>query len=216
MEALMFEAIIAKVAASVVGSYAKKGVGFLAMIPKPVWEAAAVLGYVLAFVGLHQHYANAQLKAADRAGYQRAKDEDAKAVIEMKKRAAAVEADFARISHEERTRNDQANARIAASADALLVRGPGASSCRPIGHSSAAAAASGPQPAGGAPMDARSAPLSPADGQADLTAVPWSWLVGRGKSCDLDHAEVIAWRSWWPRYVEAYNKLRQPLAQPVK
>jgi hypothetical protein len=65
MEKLMFEGLIAKVAASVVGSYLKKGVGFLTMIPKPVWEAAAVLGYALALFALHQHAAHAALKKAD-------------------------------------------------------------------------------------------------------------------------------------------------------
>src|SRR4051812_20894130 len=69
-----------------VKSAATKGVGLLATVPKPVWEAIAVVGYVVALIALHQHYANAALKAADKAGYERRASEDAAALIELVKK----------------------------------------------------------------------------------------------------------------------------------
>lgn len=51
----------AKVAAN---ALVTKATGLLSAIPKPVWEALAVIGYMLALIALHQHYARAAIAAA--------------------------------------------------------------------------------------------------------------------------------------------------------
>jgi hypothetical protein len=124
-----------KIAASLIFGRAKavagKGVGILSSIPKPVWEAIAVVGYVVALFALHQHYANAAIKAADAAGYERRASEDAAALIELRNRAATAEATGKAISQESRSRNDAQNADIHGTAGAIRMRGPGsAADCR--------------------------------------------------------------------------------------
>lgn len=57
-----------------------------------------------------------------------------------------------------------------------------------------------PDPAG--PAGGRDAPAAERDDggyrlpSPDRAAVPWGWLVSRAQQCDLDRAEVIAWRTW--------------------
>lgn len=210
----MFEGIIARIAASVVGGYVKKGVGLLAGIPRPVWEAAAVIGYVLAFIALHQSYAHAQLRAADKAGYERRSAEDAKALALLRSRAALAEAAAASYANQLRERHEQETHANAAAAAALLVRGPGAAGCRPVSHPALPAASSGRVEAGGK-ADAAVARL-PDDQGPELLGMPFDAAVAFAREHDDYRSEVKAWHEWYPHMVEWAERLRQPLASGPK
>jgi hypothetical protein len=207
----VFEALLAKLALGAVFGKAKnlagKGVAALNRVPTPVWEAVTVVAYLAAFVGLHQHYANAALKAADTAGYQRRANEDAKALIELRQRAATAEATGKAIAQDTRSTNDATNRSIASDTSALLVRGPGASRSRCVGNPTVPAASGEPvTPAH--PADDAGNLLPGGDGTAERADVPWRWLVGRAGQCDLDRAENVAWRDWYARQSAAWLTLK--------
>lgn len=208
MFAGLFASIGAKLAASFLGQKVKQGAGLLSEIPQPVWEALTVVGYVLAFVALHWHYEKAALKAADERGYERRASEDADALVELQKRARGAEALATQISQATRTKNDADNASIHAAAGSLLAHGPGAARCGLVGHSVVPAASGEPRAVDHQPTDATGALLPGDDGQANLAAVPWNWLVGRSEQCDLDRAEALAWRDWYMRQAAAWERLK--------
>jgi hypothetical protein len=186
---------------------AGKGVGILTRIPKPVWEAVAVIGYLVALIALHQHYANAALKAADQAGYERRASEDAAALIELRNRAHTAETNGKAISQDERSKNDAQVADIHRTADAIRLRGPGAASSGRVDHPALPAASGEPQPAPGA-SGAAADPVPAADGPDPLAVVSWRWLVGTGEQCDIERAENVSWRGWYVRQSAEWAKLK--------
>jgi hypothetical protein len=191
---------------SLVGFFAKSALmrspigAVLKRIPKQVWIAVAIaLALAAAFVW-HQHKAHSALKSADAAGYARAmKDVEARAL----KLKAKVDKLTAKISAEERTKNDVENRRIASAADALRLRGPGKALCTvPAG---APGASSGHFDASG-PGDASvSGVLDPQ--RVALVGLPVSSAVGFAEQHDVLRAEVISWREWYRRLQEAWPKL---------
>lgn len=204
----MFTGLIAKFGLGLVWGKVKTNAvhDWQAIPPKArLWLMIVIAAIALFFV--HQWYAGRQLKAADHAGYQRAKDEDAKAAAAAKARAVTVTINGARIAQETRTTNDKENLSIHAAAGSLSVRGPGASRCRPVGDPALPAARGGN---GTAPSlaDASASAMPVPDGESDLSAVPWTWLVARAEESDLDRAEVIAWRDWYKRESAEWDKLR--------
>jgi hypothetical protein len=104
-----------------------------------------------------------------------------------------------RISKQLKDKNNEDNRRIAGDANSLRVSGPGAAICRP-----APAAPSG-HIAVTAKPDAAGPTLPPADG-ADLSAVPWPWLVQRSEEHDQLLAEVQAWRTWHDEVLKVWPK----------
>jgi hypothetical protein len=215
MFAGLFASIGAKLAATFIGQKVKDGAGFLASVPKPVWEGFTVVAYVLALLFLHQHYANAALKAADAAGYQRRADEDAKAIVELAAKVRTTDAQLAAIATNQRNHADEENRRTNADADALLVRGPGKATAPvcggPVANSRVPAAASGPQPANRTAQDT-GALLPGGDGQADRTIVSWRWLVGTIRQCDLDRTEALSWRNDYQARAKVWAQLKPPVA----
>jgi hypothetical protein len=201
-----------KIAASLifgkVKSAATKGVGLLATVPKPVWEAIAVVGYVLALIALHQHYANAALKAADKAGYERRASEDAAALVELVHREQTAETNGKAIAQETRSTNATENLSIHADAGAIRLRGPGAASCGRLNHPAIPAASGGPVAPGDELSDAPGSAVPAGNGQPDLAAVPFDWLVGRAEQADLDRAEVLSWRNWYQLQAAEWAKLK--------
>jgi hypothetical protein len=182
--------------------------GIISIVPKPVWEALAVIGYAAALLFLHQHYAHAAISAADKAGYARAKEQDAKALDDLKKRAAAAITNGAAISQDTRSKNDAQAADIRSTAGALSVRGPGAARCGCVDHSAVPAASSQPI-AADRQSDAAGSAVSAADRATDVAGVPWQWLVGRAEQCDLDRAESLSWRDWYAREAAEWAKLNE-------
>jgi hypothetical protein len=176
----------------------------LAKVPPKVWYGLAIVAAVVGSFFVHQHYAHKALKAADASGYNRARQEDAKVIAQMRVRAEAAEANAKAISQDTRNRNDETNRRIASSADALLVRGPGAASCRRVSNPTVSASSSQPRASSGA-GDAAASPMSSDDGTA---AVPWVWLVNSSREADLNRAEVLSWRDWYQRQSAEWAKLR--------
>lgn len=202
--------ISAKIAGSLILGRAKavatKGVGILASIPKPVWEAFAVIGYIVALFALHQHYANAAIKAADAAGYERRAAEDAAVLLELQNRARTAETNLAQIAQDERTKNETAARARDAHADSLLSRGPGAARCGLVGNPPLPAAPGGQEPSA-RPVDVGLGGV-PGQERPDLIAVPFPEFIARSRQCDADAAEALSWRSADDRNRVEWAKLK--------
>jgi hypothetical protein len=175
-----------------------------AIPPKAKLALLAVVALIAACF-VHQHYAHKALKAANQAGYDRAKQEDAAELALLKQRAQTATKNGRQIAQEVRTKNDQVNRDIHASADDERMRGPGAASCRRVDHP-ALPAARGGYVAPGGPGDVAGGPLPADDGFA---AVQWSWLVDSAEQADLERAEVLAWRDWYRREAAEWDKLKK-------
>src|SRR5206468_1025626 len=103
----------------------KRASDLLSAIPRPVWEALAVLGYVLALYATHQGFAHQHdraLIAANNAQWQHKLDAAAAKVAEGDRQRAALSAQLRKV-------NDEQNSRIAADAGGLKLRGPGKATC---------------------------------------------------------------------------------------
>jgi hypothetical protein len=155
---------------------------FLKGVPWQVWLMVAA-----AFaLGWHLYQDKQAVKRAhkegDRAGYTRAMNE-----VEAKARAVAAKADA--VAAKIRSKNDEQARAIAARADDLRLRGPGAARCTPTISSPTS---NRPQPAGGRP--ATPAPGLPGE---DRGAVPCGWFIGQAERCDLNRNEVLSWREWY-------------------
>lgn len=188
-----------------VGGFFKPVGSFLTKIPKPVWEALAVIGYALACYAVHQravHEHDQALIAANNAQWQA---HIASAAGRIQQQAAQIAAD----ANQLREANDEANSRIAIDAGDLRMRGPGKAVCpgRPV----RAAATGQPQPTSPEPDAAR--PALPAD---DLAAVPWPWLVNRAEEHDSLRAEVLAWRKLYAQIVAMWPKASAPKGSRVE
>lgn len=181
---------------------------FLRWVPAWAWKALAIVAVLLGFYLWHGHAVTKALSAADKAGYERRAAEDAKALVELLQRARTAEATAAAISADERKKNDEASRAVRSSAADLSMRGPGASSAdrRCESRSGLSAPAGGPQPSVDA-GNVAGALLSVDDRLAERADVPWRWLVARAEQCDLDRAEVIAWRNNYQRQAAEWKKL---------
>jgi hypothetical protein len=158
----------------------------LAAIPPKV--KLALLGILLLVAGffVHQHIAHKRIKAADAAGYARAKSEDAAAAKAIAARARAIEGKARAFTQtvEVHLAKDTDDTRALAR-DLRLRRPPGA---QPV--CSASRAMPGvPDAAGGGD--------GPAQGEVPgLAAVPWLELVDHGEQCDFDRAKLTALQTW--------------------
>lgn len=173
-----------------------KILGFFGGVPRWVYIALAVAALIGG--GLYAHHRavksayDAAFKAGGEAEAARAKEANRKLAVKQ----AAITAPI-------RKANDETNTRIAGDADDLLLRGPGKAAV----HCPAPAAARQPQPPA-QPASAAAAPMPAEDGATAFVAVPWGWLVGTGKQCDLELAENVAWRSWFARQSAAEQAAR--------
>ena len=181
-----------------------------AIPPKVKLAIAGVLLLVILFF-VHQHIAHKHLEAADKAGYARAKAEDAaelaaahRQAIEARQKAEAI---GIQISRETQEKNNAEARNIARDAGDLRLRGPGQARCRPVDHSGVPAGGGGYGASSGRPDAA--GPQVPAD---ELAAVPWLWLVGRAEQSDLNRSEVLSWREWYDRQFKAWEQMRRPEA----
>jgi hypothetical protein len=178
-----------------------------AAIPPKVKLAIAGALLLVALFFVHQHVAHKHLKAADKAGYDRAKAEDAAELAVAHRQAldarAKAEAAAAEISRSTKEKNNAEARNIARDAGDLRLRGPGEARCRPIDHSGVPTGGGGHVAASGQPDAA--GPQVPAD---ELAAVPWPWLVGRAEQADLNRSEVLSWREWYDRQFKAWEQMR--------
>jgi hypothetical protein len=179
---------------------------FIRWVPKWAWIVLAVVAAVAGAYLWHQHVAGKALKSADAAGYARAKAEDAKALQDLRSKANEAASNGRSIAQDTRSKNDETNRAAHAAAGDLLVRGAGASRSRCVGDP-AVPAASGEHGAAPDAAHVARALLSDDDRTADRADVPWRWLVGRAEQSDLDRAEVVAWRSWYQRQADEWNRL---------
>ena len=98
-----------------------------------------------------------------------------------------IERESVRITKDIKDRHDEQDRRIAATARAIGLRGPGAARC----PASVPTRPAGPVKAGAVP-DVAGPDLPP----ADFAAVPWSWLTTRAEQHDILRTEVLTWREW--------------------
>jgi hypothetical protein len=157
----------------------------LKQVPREVWYALAI---AVAIAGVRYWY-HRQIIAAEVRGYTRAIEEGRKVAQQTDSKTGTITIGI-------RSKTDEANSRVVARADDQRLRGPGAARCAPV------SAPSGEhQPIGGKPDAA--GPRLPTD---DRAAVPWEWLVQRAEQCDLNRNEVLAWREWHQKVLEAWPK----------
>jgi hypothetical protein len=176
---------------------------FFGSIPRWAYIALAIVLAGLTGVLVHQHYAHKAIAAAEQRGEARAYANVARQAQELASKANALNAGIAAAFKE---KNREENARIAAAADTLRLRGPGAARCAAVAGVSASA--SGSVAAGGKPDAA--GPQVPPD---DRAVVPWGWLVGRAEQADLNRAEVVAWRDWYQRFAAEWTKWQSDAAK---
>lgn len=173
--------------------------GFLKMIPRWAWIALAGAVLVLLAVWWHAGKKDAFGDARYQAGYS-ARD------AEITKLQREREAADRKLAEEIRRRVNAENARIAADANALRLRGPGRATCpnppRPGpgagGHDAAAAGADAARPA------------LPA---GEWAAVPWNWLVRRAEEFDRLLTEAKAWREQKAAEIAAHDRSREGVAE---
>lgn len=161
-------------------------------LPRWVYIALAVA----AILGLGLHLHRKAVKAAYTAAYNQGVTDEGdrrdKANAKLATQQAAITAPI-------RKQNDETNTRVNRDADALSLSGPGKArvSCP------APAPAGQPSSSDNRPPDVVGGQLLTADGQPDVAAVPWQWLVGRARQADLDRAEALAWRDWYTKNTAA-------------
>jgi hypothetical protein len=186
----------------------------------PVWKKRILIALAaLALFFLHQWYAHRQIAAAyaegKTAGYQQRKAEDDKAFAAFTKKAEAVTATMNKVTEEVRQHHDQDLRNNAARADAIVVRGAGKARCRQLEAPAVPVSSGGHDGAAPGHVDADMDSMPP-DGGSELIAMPLDGAAGFAREHDDYASEVIAWRTWYPRMVEQWNKLREPLAKPSK
>lgn len=164
-------------------------------VPRKAWlyGGVAVAGIALA-VGAnlwHGHKVKQFGNERFAAGY-------AKAVLDGQNLKTTIDANTGAVTVDIRSKTDEKAGRISATADALRVSGPGKASAR----CPSVPAASGGHVAEPGTSDVAGAGVS----QDERAAVPWGWLVSHAQTCDLNHNEVIAWREWHSRVLEAWPK----------
>lgn len=168
----------------------------LGPILKRFWKPLLIGLAILAAFLWHQHIAHQAIDAAVKRGEARAYANVAKQAHDL---AAKADAMNSKIAAAMREKNREENARIAATADALRLRGPGAARCAAVAGIPRAPGRHDPSgwfgDVAGSPMPAE-----------DSAAVPWGWLVGRAEEHDLDRAEVLAWRDWYVRFSAEWDK----------
>lgn len=199
----------AGIAALRIGARLTGAAGMFKRIPRWAWIALAVAALLTAGFFWHQHKAHAALKAADESGYARAVKVYERALVIVRQRAIErrrkAEAEGRAISSKLKERHDEQVRHIAADADALRMRGPGAAAgCRPGDRPGLPAAAGGAE-RGGRSGAAAAGPLSASD---RLALVPWSWLVDGAQQADESRAEVLTWREWYAQQAAAWEKNR--------
>lgn len=170
----------------------------LKSIPRQVWIAIAAVAILLVGSCVHKRavikYGKEQYAAGVKAEGDRIADE-------AKRMKARIDAQSAQISQLLKDKNDAQNRAIARSADDLRLRGPGKAICP--GHSSL--------PASPGESIAPSWSGNAATGQVpggEWGAVPWGWFLDSAERCDLNRAEVLAWREWYAKQSEAWAKIR--------
>lgn len=102
---------------------------------------------------------------------------------------------------------------IAASADALRLRGPGAAAaprCRPGAGLAAAASAGGPD-GPGRPADA---PLAPLPDEEPMAILPWAGVTRFAEQHDALRAEVLTWRAWYAEQQALRERAIKALPKP--
>lgn len=174
----------------------------LGFVPTWAWVALAIALAGLLGALWHGKQVRQTIDAAEKRGEERAYKR-----VEAKARAIEARAkDIGeRIAAEMRSRHNEELRRNADLADSIRLRGPGKAACP--GSPGLPAGAGRPEPAGGrsdAPVD-----RVPGEERVELIAVPFGELVGRAERCDALRIEVLSWRTWHPRMVVEWEKLRR-------
>lgn len=170
---------------------------FIKAVPRSVWIVLAVIAILLLGTCAHKR---AVKKFGDERYAAGVRDEDERITKKALAIKAKADAASAKISAAFKEKNNEENRSIARSADNLRLRGAGKSACP--AYSRVASGPGGPIAPGGA--KGASATGLPVE---DRIAVPFGWAVDQAERCDMNRAEVLAWRSWHEAQSKAWAKM---------
>lgn len=202
----MFEGLAIK---AIFGGIASKAKSAWSAIPPKVKLILLAIVAAVALIFLHQWYADRQLKAADQAGYDRAKREDQAAMTKARTDAAAwkqkADVSNGKIKQKGDTLHDQAVTHNRALADDLRLR---------VGTKVQPSGRSGPGMPGVATAAGRpdgSQPYTDAGLAEQATAtVPALDLINYAEQCDNDHDARIRIEDAWDRYKANWPTAKGP------
>lgn len=171
----------------------------LAKIPPKGWLIIAIVLAIVVGFFVHQHYAHAAIKAAEKRGYDQAivdvKAEQARLDARARARKARIETAATNITQKTEVHLAKTVTDIAGDARALRLRG--APRLEPI------------RITGGA-LPGFSGAAGLGDGAAQgavlgLAQVPWGELVDHGELCDVDRAKLGALQGWIREQAALHN-----------
>jgi lysozyme len=149
-------------------------------------EAADLAIALVAAFFIHQHIARNAIKAADKAGYDRAKAEDVAATKKLAVRARAIETAGATITTKAEVHHEKAVADIARDAGAMRLRWTPRIE---LGRGTGPSLPGVPDAAGGGDGTAQGA-------LPELVEVPRLGLIDHGELCDVDRAKLETLQQW--------------------
>lgn len=184
-----------------VSTAGKAAGGLLSRLPAKVWYVLIVIAAAWAAFHFGGNWYRSQIAAAEKRGSDAAYAAVEEQTLAIRDKANSITAG---ISNVLRKQSDEDLRRIDRSANAQLLRGPGAAICADA--SGLAAAARGYDEArgtGDAPLDRVSYPA-----WESLIAMPFVGTIEFARLCDANRSEVLKWREGDAKQREAWTKLQ--------
>ena len=185
----------------------------------PSWLWIAICGAVGrgALTVLHNRHAERQIEAAFNRGWDKRDEQYNVAVVKAKAEAQLWKERYEKSAADLTALRSETHAQnlrdIAADADDLRLRGPGAAagSCAGSSDRPRSASTSGGSESTPAPADA---PVAPLPAEQPLAVVPWGDLVRRAEEHDALRDEALTWRTWYLDNAAALAKAKSELPTP--
>lgn len=183
------------------GSIAGKAGRAVKAIPPRAWLWIALAAALFVGFLIHQHKVKAlaeeRYATGFKTGYAAAREDTRQAQAEREKIGDI-------IARKIKEQNDETVLAINRLGDSLRVRGPGKASahCAPVSPG-----ASGYKPASGS-GDVAVDRLSDQE-RIDLIALPFGELIDKAEQCDMNLAEVNAWREWHSSITKSWRNSEQ-------
>ena len=189
----------------------------LKFLPSWLWIAICGAVWLGALTVLHNRHANRQIEAALNRGWDERDKQYNVAVVKAKAEAQLWKERYEKSAADLTALRSETHAQnlrdIAADADDLRVRGPGAAaqSCAGSSDRPRSASTSGGSESTTAPADA---PVAPLPAEQPLAVVPWGDLVRRAEEHDSLRDEALTWRTWYLDNAAALAKAKSELPTP--
>lgn len=186
----------------------------------PSWLWIAICGAVGlgALTVLHNRHASKQIEAAFNRGWDERDKQYNVAVVKAKAEAQLWKERYEKSAADLTALRSETHAQnlrdIAADADDLRLRGPGAAaagSCARPGDRAGSATTPGGSESTAGPADA---PVAPLPAEQPLAVVPWGDLVRRAEEHDALRDEALTWRTWYLDNAAALAKAKSELPTP--